>query len=91
MLRKIINLLVVAFLVVLVFFEGVYLGPNFGSSSEVVRRYHLSMYSNPAMWNLHWLGIHAMQNPNDVWIIQEIISEIRPDFIIEAGTASGGC
>ena len=31
-----------------------------------------------------------MQNPNDVWIHQEIISELKPDFIVEAGTYKGG-
>src|SRR5208337_3409587 len=28
--------------------------------------------------------------PNDVWMIQEIICEVRPDLIIEAGTRAGG-
>jgi cephalosporin hydroxylase len=37
-----------------------------------------------------WLGIHTQQNPNDVWITQEIISEVKPDFIIETGTYRGG-
>ena len=31
-----------------------------------------------------------MQNPNDVWIIQEIIAEVKPDFVIETGTFRGG-
>ena len=37
-----------------------------------------------------WFGIQTEQNPNDVWITQEIISEIKPDFIIETGTHKGG-
>ncbi len=37
-----------------------------------------------------WFGIPTQQNPNDVWIIQEIISETKPDFIVETGTAWGG-
>ncbi len=49
MLRKIVNLLAVALLIVLVFFGGVYLSPYFTGRSEVVRRYHLAMYANTAM------------------------------------------
>lgn len=37
-----------------------------------------------------WLGIQTLQNPLDAWIIQEVIYEVRPDFIIEAGTFKGG-
>lgn len=38
----------------------------------------------------NFLGLFVLQNPADMWIMQEIISEIRPDFIIETGTCSGG-
>jgi cephalosporin hydroxylase len=37
-----------------------------------------------------WLGIPATQNPLDVWITQEIMHEIKPDFVVEAGTMEGG-
>ncbi len=37
-----------------------------------------------------WLGIQTLQNPLDAWIIQEVIYEVRPDFIIEAGSYQGG-
>jgi cephalosporin hydroxylase len=37
-----------------------------------------------------FLGLGVLQNPADMWIMQEIITEIRPDFIIETGTCSGG-
>jgi cephalosporin hydroxylase len=36
------------------------------------------------------LGITTLQNPNDVWIHQELITEVKPDFIIECGTNRGG-
>jgi cephalosporin hydroxylase len=38
----------------------------------------------------HWFGVQTLQNPLDAWIIQEIIYEVRPDFIVEAGTLKGG-
>ena len=31
-----------------------------------------------------------MQNPNDAWIVQEIISETEPDFVIGTGTLMSG-
>ena len=37
-----------------------------------------------------FLGLYVLQNPADMWMMQEIISEIRPDFIIETGTFAGG-
>jgi len=46
---------------------------------------------NPAiMYGSTFLGLVLMQNPADLWIMQEIITEIRPDFIIETGTFAGG-
>jgi cephalosporin hydroxylase len=37
-----------------------------------------------------WMGIVTQQFPLDAWIIQEIIYEQKPDFIIETGTLFGG-
>lgn len=37
-----------------------------------------------------FLGVRALQNPTDAWIVQEIISEVKPDFVVEAGTFHGG-
>ena len=36
-----------------------------------------------------WLGVPCWQNPFDVWVIQEIIGETRPDVIVETGTLAG--
>jgi cephalosporin hydroxylase len=61
------------------------------SDSEVIERFHEIFYDGPATWQVNkWLGIEALQNPNDVWITQEIIVEVVPDFIIETGTRHGG-
>lgn len=40
--------------------------------------------------NTFWLGVHAFKCPLDLWIYQEIIFELKPDVIIECGTACGG-
>jgi cephalosporin hydroxylase len=36
------------------------------------------------------MGIPAQKCPLDLWVYQEILWEIRPDLIIECGTAQGG-
>lgn len=37
-----------------------------------------------------WLGIETLQNPTDAWVTQEILQEVKPDFVVEAGTYKGG-
>jgi len=41
-------------------------------------------------YNFRWLGRPAIQFPNDVWAMQELIWLIKPDLIIETGIAHGG-
>jgi len=38
----------------------------------------------------YWMGVRALKNPFDAWIYQEIIYEIKPDVIVEIGSAEGG-
>ncbi len=40
--------------------------------------------------NAKWLGRHLWQFPLGVWVLQEVIAEIRPDVILETGTFRGG-
>ncbi|MBN2144418.1 MAG: class I SAM-dependent methyltransferase [Candidatus Aureabacteria bacterium] len=59
--------------------------------SQVIDLFHQISYQDPNTWMKNtWMGIPTLQNPNDVWIIQETISELKPDFVIEAGTYHGG-
>lgn len=37
-----------------------------------------------------WLGKKAQKYPGDAWVYQELIHRLKPDFIIETGTAFGG-
>lgn len=61
------------------------------SERVVVERFHKLFYHKTGTWTRNqWLGVQTSQNPNDVWITQEIIVEVKPDVIIEAGTAGGG-
>lgn len=54
-----------------------------------------------AQWLLHhqrhvafeqcrWMGVNAYKSPLDAWILQEILYEVRPDVVIEIGSAEGG-
>ena len=37
-----------------------------------------------------WMGIPVQKYPSDLWVYQEILCELRPDLIVETGTAYGG-
>jgi cephalosporin hydroxylase len=61
------------------------------TDAEVIERYTAIFgKSKQTLWPNRWLGVNTVQNPNDVWITQEILTEIKPDFLIEAGTFRGG-
>jgi len=40
--------------------------------------------------NTYWLKVPTFKCPLDLWIYQEIIVDMKPDWIIETGTARGG-
>lgn len=39
---------------------------------------------------LSWLGYQTLKCPLDLWIYQELLTELRPDWIVECGTRFGG-
>lgn len=41
-------------------------------------------------FNFTWMGRPVIQFPNDMFIIQQLIWQIKPDLIIETGIAHGG-
>jgi len=41
-------------------------------------------------YNFQWAGIPVIKFPNDLVVLQEIISRVKPDVIIETGVAHGG-
>ena len=59
------------------------------SAQEIVDDFHRLAYPSRTIEN-HWLGVPAQQDPNDAWIIQEIMCETKPDYVIETGTLNGG-
>jgi cephalosporin hydroxylase len=38
----------------------------------------------------YWMNVPCYKCPLDLWIYQEILTEVRPDLIIETGTFMGG-
>jgi len=57
---------------------------------SAVSAYHI-FYEQHKLWqNTKWLGVPMWKLPFDAFVIQDIIFEIKPDFIIETGTGNGG-
>src|SRR5215469_11263137 len=48
------------------------------------------IYRSGAWSETFWLGAQAVKNPLDLWIYQAIVTETRPELIVETGTYRGG-
>jgi|GEM_PF-466013 cephalosporin hydroxylase len=59
------------------------------SQGEIVEQFYKVYYKEDRL-RTTFLGIASLQYPTDNWAIQEIIAEIKPDFIVETGTNAGG-
>jgi cephalosporin hydroxylase len=62
------------------------------SVRQVVRQFHRIFYSaTRRTWgNTYWRGVQVLKCPLDLWVYQEILHEVRPDVVVEAGTKHGG-
>jgi cephalosporin hydroxylase len=62
------------------------------SQKRIVEDFHKLYYNSKSQtWgNTFWLGVPCFKCPLDPWIYQEIVYQLRPDLIIECGTAAGG-
>jgi cephalosporin hydroxylase len=59
--------------------------------AAVDARFTVQYYEDPHTWRTtFWLGVQTAKCPLDLWIFQEIVTETRPDLIIETGTHLGG-
>lgn len=45
---------------------------------------------NRLTYEIDWLGVPVIQTPEELVLMQELIFEIQPDYIIESGIAHGG-
>jgi cephalosporin hydroxylase len=59
---------------------------------EIIDRFLKLWFKRPGhtVFENQWLGVKTLQNPNDMWITQEILFEVKPDFLVETGTFFGG-
>lgn len=53
-------------------------------------KFHKFYYNSKVWRRTFWLGTPIQKCPLDLWIYQEIIYKLKPDIIIETGTANGG-
>lgn len=58
---------------------------------ELVKQDFHQIYYDSGIWgtNTKFLGKPILKNPMDLWIYQELVSEIKPKVIIETGTRYG--
>ncbi|MFX0133374.1 MAG: CmcI family methyltransferase [Candidatus Hodarchaeota archaeon] len=64
----------------------------FIKSKRIIEQFHILYYQILRAWdnNTFWFGTPIQKFPLDLWIYQEIIFKLKPDLIIECGTANGG-
>ena len=58
---------------------------------DAIGEFHTRYYHDQRTWSSTcWMGIAALKCPLDLWIYQELLWQVRPEVIIESGTAAGG-
>jgi len=51
----------------------------------------MKLFHSLPIWESLWFqNVRIIKNPLDLWMLQQIAYEIRPDFVIETGTWYGG-
>lgn len=64
------------------------------SDERTIRAFHALYYerarSGGTWYDTNWLGRPVWKCPLDLWVYQEILAMLRPDFVIETGTLHGG-
>lgn len=58
--------------------------------SDITRMFHMCYYNTRIWENTFWHGHQILKCPMDMWIYQEMLWKIKPDYIIETGTFKGG-
>ena len=56
----------------------------------VIDAFHQAYYETEVFNDTYWMGVAVQKTPNDLWTFQEIINDVQPDVLIEAGTYMGG-
>lgn len=60
-------------------------------SKHYIKGFHKLYYYSPnTMPKTYWFDVLTTKCPLDMWIYQEIIYKLKPEIILECGTAHGG-
>ena len=81
------SIMIVMFLLILV--ACVIVRPAF-NKQRIITEFNRIYDEAELFKQMKFLGVPSCQNPCDNWVMQEIISEVKPDYIIETGTYKGG-
>lgn len=65
-------------------------GLDAAAEAEAVQQFLRVWSKHKPVFKSHYLGVRTYQNPLDAWVVQEVITEVAPDVLVEAGTAAGG-
>jgi cephalosporin hydroxylase len=57
---------------------------------DIIDQFHKLYYESGVWQNTSYFGIPVLKCPLDLWIYQEMIVELQPDYIVETGTFYGG-
>lgn len=61
---------------------------------QIVDNFHRLYYDSNTFggtWrDTFWMGVPIWKCPTDMWVYQEILFDLKPDVIVETGTAFGG-
>lgn len=67
---------------------------NHQMPGDTVDQFHQLYYDSEVFggtWkNTFWMGFPIWKCPFDLWVYQELLYELRPELVIETGTAWGG-
>lgn len=59
--------------------------------SSTIDAFHRVFYASPHTHGMTYFeGVPILKNPLDLWVLQEIMWDLKPTFVLETGTAFGG-
>ena len=67
-----------------------YVADSSGVVRDFSRLYYELGHKGGTWTDTTWMGVRVWKNPLDLWVYQELLCELRPELIIETGTAFGG-
>lgn len=60
------------------------------SHRHIIDAFHRFYYESGAWDRVTYFGVRTQKYPGDMWVYQELLHEVRPQVVVECGTAFGG-